>query len=64
MSDARRAVDEPLAPGPELERARLLTLRYFIASTVILGAAGMLGMLHARQPGRTSTACPTRGSTR
>jgi cytochrome c oxidase subunit I len=42
-------MSEPLAPtpsaGPELERARSLTLRYVVASTAILGAAGILGVL-------------------
>jgi cytochrome c oxidase subunit 1 len=36
---------EPLAEGAELARARSLTLRYFVASTVILGAAGILGVI-------------------
>lgn len=38
-------VAEPLAEGPELERARSLTLRYLVASTAILAASGLLGML-------------------
>jgi len=36
---------EPLPPGPELERVRWLTFRYVIAATVILGAAGILGII-------------------
>ncbi|HTD34880.1 MAG TPA: cbb3-type cytochrome c oxidase subunit I [Candidatus Elarobacter sp.] len=36
---------EPLAPGPELERARWIAFRYVIAATVILGAAGILGVI-------------------
>jgi hypothetical protein len=35
----------PLAAGDELERARSLTLRYVIASTAILGVAGLLGVM-------------------
>jgi cytochrome c oxidase subunit I len=45
MSGHFAPVDEPLEPGPELDRARKLTLYYFVASTVILGAAGILGIL-------------------
>ena len=36
---------EPLAPGPELERARSLALRYLIASTAILGVSGIFGLM-------------------
>ncbi len=35
----------PLEAGAELERARSLTLRYLLASTAILGAAGSMGVL-------------------
>jgi cytochrome c oxidase subunit 1 len=38
-------VSEPLPPGSELDRARSLALRYLIASTAILGASGILGVL-------------------
>ncbi|HWB22183.1 MAG TPA: hypothetical protein VG652_04790, partial [Gaiellaceae bacterium] len=37
--------DIPLPEGPELDCARSLTLRYVIASTLILGVAGILGMM-------------------
>ena len=37
--------DTPLPAGPELDRARSLTLRYVIASTLILGVAGILGVM-------------------
>ncbi len=36
---------EPLAPGPALERARVLTLRYVLTATAILLVSGLLGML-------------------
>ncbi len=35
----------PLPPGPELDRSRSLALRYLLASTAILGAAGILGVV-------------------
>jgi len=36
---------EPLPPGPQLDTARSLAFRFLIASTVILGAAGILGLI-------------------
>ena len=42
---ARPTAGRAARAGPELDRARLLTLRYVIASTVILGAAGILGVI-------------------
>lgn len=45
-------IPQPLAPGVELDQARSLALRYLIASTVILGASGLLGvMLRQSQAG-------------
>jgi cytochrome c oxidase subunit 1 len=38
-------VVDPLPEGPELDRARWITFRYVIAATVILGAAGILGVI-------------------
>ena len=35
----------PLPPGPELDRSRSVALRYLIASTAILGASGILGVV-------------------
>jgi cytochrome c oxidase subunit 1 len=45
MSAHVSRIPDPLPPGPDLERARSLALRYLIASTVILGASGLLGVL-------------------
>jgi heme/copper-type cytochrome/quinol oxidase subunit 1 len=45
MSEPRSPTPAALPPGPELERARSLTLRYVVASTAILGAAGILGVV-------------------
>ncbi|MEI8104453.1 MAG: cbb3-type cytochrome c oxidase subunit I [Actinomycetes bacterium] len=46
MSHNHRApVIEPLGPGADLDRSRSLALRYLIASTVILGASGLLGLV-------------------
>jgi cytochrome c oxidase subunit 1 len=45
MSEPLAPTPAALPPGPELERARSLTLRYVVASTAILGAAGMLGVV-------------------
>jgi len=36
---------QPLPPGPELERARQLTLRYTLTATAILLVSGLLGVL-------------------
>jgi cytochrome c oxidase subunit I len=45
MSEPLAPTPEALPPGPELERARSLTLRYVLTSTAILGVAGILGVL-------------------
>jgi len=44
-SSAANGLPEALPEGPELELARSLTRRYLLASTAILGVAGILGML-------------------
>jgi len=36
---------EPLPPGPDLDNARSLAFRYLIASTLILGVSGILGLI-------------------
>jgi cytochrome c oxidase subunit 1 len=45
MSEPPAPTAAGLPAGAELERARSLTLRYVVASTAILGAAGILGVL-------------------
>jgi len=43
MSDEHAVA--PLPPGRELDQARSLAFRYLLASTAILGASGILGVM-------------------